>query len=82
MPNIFVDEKLKDPYQRLAHAIVLRAVEDYRETQKMLHKNPDDRDALIMERDCIMFFQSQWFYFLSGLDGEAVLSRLDKEVIE
>ena len=67
MPYILTNDTYNDTYQRLTHAIVIQAVDDYREAQKMLHKNPDDRDALIMERDCIIFFQSQWFYFTAAL---------------
>ena len=58
------------PYQLLANAIVIQAVKDYRRT-----RNPAERAEL--ER----FFQSEWFSFLSNLNGDALLAQLRKEAV-
>ena len=79
MANVVLDESVKDPYRRLAHAIVLRAVEDYRWARKKLKANPDHRSALEAADECYNFFLSQWFLSLSGLDGEVILEKLNKE---
>ena len=58
------------PYERLANAIIIQAVKDYRHT-----RNPADRVEL--ER----FFRSEWFSVLSKLDGEVLLAQLQKEAV-
>lgn len=59
-----------NPYQELANAIIIMAVKDYRRT-----KNPVERKEL--ER----FFRSEWFSFLSNLNGEVLLEQLQKEAV-
>lgn len=58
------------PYQLLANAIIMQAVKDYRRT-----KNPADRKELEN------FFRSEWFSFLSNLNGEVLLEQLQKEAV-
>lgn len=55
-------------YEELANAIILRAVQDYRET----YYEPTLRE---IER----FFLSQWFMVLTKADGKAILNHLRKE---
>ena len=55
-------------YEELANAIILRAVQDYRET----NYEPTLRE---IER----FFLSQWFMVLTKADGKAILNQLRKE---
>ena len=62
-----VVEKM-DPYEKLANAIVLRAVKDYRET-----KHPSTRASI--ER----FFRSGWFRELTSIDGEKLIVDLRRE---
>ena len=57
-----------DPYEALANAIILRAVEDYRLTD-------DETDLEEIER----FFRSEWFGVLTSLDPELLISQLRKE---
>lgn len=57
-----------DPYQELANAIVLRAVEDYRLTD-------DEQELEEIER----FFRSDWFGVLTKLDPDLLIKRLRKE---
>lgn len=59
-----------NPYQELANAVIILAVKDYRHT-----KNPAERKEL--ER----FFRSEWFSFLSNLNGEVLLEQLQKEAV-
>lgn len=58
------------PYERLANAIIIQAVKDYRRT-----RNPADRAELES------FFRSEWFSVLSRLDGDALLEQLQKEAV-
>ncbi len=57
-----------DPYENLANAIILRAVEDYRLAE--------DRRTLKEIED---FFLSDWFSVLTSLDGAALLQKLREE---
>lgn len=59
---------MNEPYTELAHAIVLRAVEDYRMAEEP-----------VQVRSLESFFESEWFFFLSNLDGRAVLKKLREE---
>ena len=69
----------EDPYETLANAIVLRAVQDYRAALRRLKKHPNKREVinevLIIEK----FFQSQWYQALTSIDGEYLINRLRKE---
>ena len=55
-------------YERLAEAIILQAVTDYR-------KSDDEEVKKSIER----FFRSEWFYVLTELDGEMLIKRLRRE---
>lgn len=57
-----------NPYQELAHAIVLQAVKDYR-----LH----DDELTLTTLEC--FFRSAWFRVLTNVDPELLITKLRKE---
>ena len=57
-----------DPYENLANAIIMRAVEDYRLAE--------DRRTL---KEIEGFFLSDWFSVLTNLDGAALLQKLREE---
>jgi hypothetical protein len=79
------------PYEELANAIVLQAVEDYRKSSKAydrlcgggkkLTKN-QLREKILLEKtmsDCERFFKSQWCGVLTSIDGKDLFEKLDKE---
>lgn len=68
-----------DPYERLAGAVIERAVADYRREKYILKKKPWSRDAKKKVKELEEFFHSPWFEMLSRLDGEDILERLQKE---
>lgn len=55
-------------YEALANEIVLKAVQDYRRTNRA-------SEIRKLER----FFKSQWFLELCNLDGRDILEKLQKE---
>ncbi len=57
-------------YENLANAIILQAVNDYRNTN-FLEERAD------IER----FFRSKWFSILTNLDCETLIVNLRKEVV-
>ncbi len=68
-----------NPYEKLANAIILRAVEDYRAAQSDLKYNPTYGPAVYTVSEVERFFRSGWFATLTTLDGEVLIERLRKE---
>lgn len=68
-----------DRYQELANAIVLEAVNEYREAKKKLRKRSTNKEAKLAIEDCEKFFRSGWFSILTSLDGEVLLTKLQEE---
>ena len=68
-----------DPYEKLANAIILSAVKDYRAARRKLKKRPKNEDAKLVVEDCERFFRSDWFKVLTDIDGEALIERLKEE---
>ena len=69
-----------DSYEKLANAIVLQAVKDYRKALKRVARHPKDRDGLAMKNECERFFRSGWFGVLTGIDPEMLMRKLQMEV--
>ena len=59
---------MDDGYRRLADAIILQAVRDYRVARSNGVKS-----------HIIRFFKSKWFTMLSDLDGETLIKSLKNE---
>lgn len=71
---LFTDE----PETLLAHAIVLRAVDDWRAAYR-LYLRSNYGAGRLETAECERFFRSKWFLLLSNLDGEALIRRLRAE---
>ena len=58
----------QENYEKLAEAIILQAVKDY-------------RDSCSYQMRCSIerFFRSEWFMVLTTLDGEMLIKRLREE---
>ena len=81
-----------ESYERLASAIIIEAVKDYRKAIRFLKHHPHTpeldndsqqnalREKVIKnenERDATeRFFRSGWFEMLSSLDGEVLLKKV------
>lgn len=68
----------ENPYEKLANAIVLQAVSDYRAALKKVKKNPKNRDAIDEALQIEKFFRSEWYQVLTAVDGEYLIDRLRK----
>lgn len=68
-----------NPYERLANAIVIQAVADYRNARKTLKIRPKDGEALHTTKEVIAFFRSDYFKVLTSIDPEVLISKLRKE---
>lgn len=71
---------MNDPYENLASAIVLSAVQDYRQALRILSHFPYQRDASNEKGSVLRFFHSGWFRTLTSIDPEFLIRELDKEV--
>ena len=70
----------EDPYERLANAIILQAVADYRVALKKIKAHPKDRKAIDEALEVERFFRSGWYSQLTSVDGEYLIRRLQDEV--
>ena len=63
-----MDSLYRENYEKLAQAIILQAVKDY-------------RDSCSYQMRCSIerFFRSEWFMVLTALDGEMLIKRLQEE---
>ena len=68
------------PYESLANAIILQAVEDYRKSRQTLSLYPYNRDARSEEQSITRFFRSGWFKVLTNLGPDVLIKRLNEEV--
>ena len=70
----------EDPYERLANAIVLQAVADYRVALKKIKAHPKNREAISEALEIEKFFRSGWYSILTDVDGEYLIRRLQDEI--
>ena len=70
----------EDPYERLANAIVLQAVADYRVALKKIKAHPKNREAISEALEIEKFFRSGWYSQLTDVDGEYLIRRLQEEI--
>ena len=70
----------EDPYVRLANAIVLQAVADYRVALKKIKAHPKNREAISEALEIEKFFRSGWYSQLTDVDGEYLIRRLQDEI--
>ena len=63
-----MDYLYKENYEKLARAIIVQAVRDYRNSCSYQTRCSIER-----------FFRSEWFMVLTNLDGETLIKRLRKE---
>ena len=68
------------PYEALGNAVVLQAVKDYREAVHKLSRGKKNTNAESTKQECERFFQSPYFNVFTQLDGQLLLSQLEKEV--
>ena len=69
---------MDEAYERLAAAIVVQAVKDYKGAlrKEARGKATDSTQGTIVS--CEHFFKSDWFQMLSDLDGVALMQKVRK----
>ncbi len=69
-----------DGYRKLANAIILQAVKDFKPAYRRLKRHPNDKLAQDRVREISQFFCSGYFASLTDLDGPALLNRIIREL--
>lgn len=69
-----------DKYEKLANAIILQAVKDYRRALKRLARNRMNVQAIQTKNEVECFFRSEMFSILTNINGEKLLKKLRTEV--
>jgi len=71
---------MNDPYENLANAIILSAVEDYRKILQRRSLHPEKEVYLQDKASLERFFRSDWFGVLTSIDPELLIRKLREEV--
>lgn len=72
---------MEKEWEELANAIIIRAVEDYRDSRWRVRNLPDQVEAREMIIEIEEFLLSPWFALLTDVDGEWLLKKLKEEVV-
>lgn len=65
--------------ENLIFAIVRQASNDYIQCKKNACQHGVMYGSTARLTDCVRFFRSRWFGFLTGLDGEEFMKKLDNQ---
>ena len=68
-----------DAYEKLANAIILQAVKEWRAARRKLKRKPKNESARIELESCERFFRSEWFRILTDVNGAVILRKLYEE---
>lgn len=74
------DKCIRLPYEQLANAIVIYAVEDYRIVLKRCMKQPGDKKVQKERQKLERFFRSDWYKILTSVDGEKLMEKIKEEM--
>ena len=70
----------EDPYERLANAIILSAVSDYRAALKRVKRNPKSKTAIDEALQIEKFFRGPLFGVITNVDPEFLICKLQDEI--
>lgn len=73
-------QKIDDPYENLANAIVIQATKDYKQALRALMRDPYSSPAQQRVNSIESFFCSKWYQQLTKVDGYLLMKKL-KEVV-
>lgn len=70
---------MREGYEKLANAIVIQAIDDYRNALKKLKKDPCNETALITKNEVERFIRSGWYTNLTKINPEILIRKLNEE---
>jgi hypothetical protein len=68
-----------EPYERIANAIVLYTVSNYRRALRYLKINPQSQATQIEKESLEHFFHPDWYHILTNVDSELLIKKLNEE---
>ena len=72
-----------DPWQNMANAIIIRAVEDWRDASSYVARRKTGGKRVKAAKDivteCEEFFKGEWIQQLTDVDGKYILETLQSE---
>ena len=74
------DKTTRQGWEKLAGAVILRAVRDYAEVCRRLEKRPDLKAQAKEKQSLERFFRSDWFQTLCAMNGAELNTILEKEI--
>lgn len=66
--------------ERLIEGMVRQAVQDWCRAKRRLKKSPKNPDAMGVVTDCENFFLSDWFEYLTEINGRLFLAKLKENM--
>lgn len=70
---------IREAYQGLANAIVIRAASDY-EIDLVVAKRNGVKPGVMLHTSAEKFLQSEWFQALTNVDGDYIMRGLQRKV--
>lgn len=70
----------EENYAKLANAVIVQAVKDFKPTYRRLKRFPNDKLARERVAEITEFFRLDYFSALSDLDGAELLKRIIREI--
>ena len=74
------DVSMQEAWEDLANAVILAAVDEYKQDLIHLARNPDSKAAQARAARQEQFFYSDWYDTLTNMDGRRLIRKL-KEII-
>lgn len=71
---------MMDAFEKLANAIIIQAVKDYRFAIRRLTKHPHNDSILYTKLEVERFFRSGFFSNITSLEPEILIQKLHEEV--
>ncbi|MCD8013334.1 MAG: hypothetical protein LUG99_09190 [Lachnospiraceae bacterium] len=69
-------------YIRLANAIIVKAVKDYKSQLRVLYRNPKAKGAAEEAKRIERFFHSGWYSELTTVDADYLIRKVKEQVEE
>ena len=70
------------PWQMLAHAIIIQACSDYRNSYRKISRGTGVRNEEWLISQALIFFGSSWYAELTDIDSDYLVRHLRMDVVE
>lgn len=70
------------PYREFADAIIIQACDDYRDGYRSISLDRDGTGTEYRINDAVSFFHSDWYKFLTGIDADYLIKKLNRDIVD